>query len=77
MVTGGRHSAKQIERYVAKYLYALDALRVEERGILRTEAVIPYLERIQGACIGSSGVLHRILAHKAAVNYMRLGVSYH
>ena len=73
----GEHSAKQIERYVAKYLYALDALRVEERGLLRTEPVIPYLERIQRTGIGSSGVLHRILAHKAAVNYMRLGVSYH
>ena len=37
---------------------------------------MPYLEETHAAGIGSSGILHRILSHKAAVQYMRLGVSY-
>ena len=72
----GEHPARQITRYVGKYLYALNAVTVEENGLLQTEPVVPYLERVQAAGIRSSGILHRILAQKAAVNYMRLGVSY-
>ena len=72
----GEHSATQIMRYVGKYLYSLNSSKPVERSLLETKPVVPYLEAVQGAGIGSSGVLHRILAHKAAVQYMRLGVSY-
>ena len=72
----GKHSASQITRYVGKYLHLLNAHTVEERALLHTSHVRPFLESVQKSGIGSSGILHRILAHKAAVQYMCLGVSY-
>ena len=72
----GEHSARQITRYVGKYLFHLNPDLVEEGGLLDTDSVSPYLDQTQRAGIGSSGILHRILAHQAAVNFMRLGVSY-
>jgi hypothetical protein len=59
---------------VGKYLHHLNAQAVEEEALLRTDTVVPYLESAQKAGIGSSGILHRILSHKAVVQYMRLGV---
>ena len=63
----GEHSARQITRYVGKDLFHLNP------ELLDTDSVSPQTQR---AGIGSSGILHRILAHKAAVNFMCLGVSY-
>ena len=37
--------------------------------LLKTISVLPYLEGVQEAGVGSSGVLHRIIAHKAAVHF--------
>ena len=37
--------------------------------LLKTIPVLPYLEGVQEAGVGSSGVLHRIIAHKAAVHF--------
>ena len=37
--------------------------------LLNTIPVLPYLEGVEEAGVGSSGVLHRILAHKAAVHF--------
>ena len=37
--------------------------------LLKTIPVLPYLEGVEEAGVGSSGVLHRILAHKAAVHF--------
>ena len=71
----GENSAAQITRYVGKYLHYLNAHRVVEGELLEPAHVEPYLEEVQKAGIRSSGILHRILAHKAAVQYMRLGVS--
>ena len=73
--TRGEHSAKQITRYVGKYLHSLNTHRVVEGYLLELAPVVPYLEQVQRTGIGSSGILHRILAHKAAVNYMCLGVN--
>ena len=61
---GGAHVASQITRYVGKYLYSLNAHTVEEGALLDTSPVTPYLEMVQRHGIGSSGILHRILAHK-------------
>ena len=71
----GEHSATQISRYVGKYLYSLNAHTPVEGDLLKIPPVLPYLDTVQAAGIGSSGILHRILAHKAAVQYMRLEVS--
>ena len=38
-------------------------------GLLKTIPVLPYLEGVEEAGVGSSDVLHRILAHKAAVHF--------
>ena len=72
----GEHSATQITSYVGKYLYSLNPLMVEEARLLETSAVMPHLNTLSKAGISSSGILHCILAHLAAVNYMRLAVSY-
>lgn len=71
----GEHSATQITRYVGKYLHSLNTDTVVEGYLLEPAPILPYLEEVQKGGIGSSGILHRILAHKAAVKYMRLGVS--
>ena len=42
---------------------------MEADGLLNTVPVLPYLEGVEEAGVGSSGVLHRILAHKAAVHF--------
>ena len=42
---------------------------MEADGLLNTVPVLPYLEGVQEAGVGSSGVLRRILAHKAAVHF--------
>ena len=39
--------------------------------LLKTIPVLPYLEGVEEAGVGSSGVLHRILAHKAAVHFQK------
>ena len=78
-VAGGnrsRQSASQITRYVAKYLHYLNPEHVDEGGLLLTGPVLPYLEGITKLGVQSSGVLHRILAHKAAVHYMKIDVSW-
>ena len=38
----GEHPARQITCYVGKYLYALNALTVEENGLIQTEPVVHY-----------------------------------
>ena len=65
----GRDTARQMTRYVGKYLHYLNPDTVEEGRLLQTTPALA------AAGIGSSGILHRILAHKAAVHYMRLGVN--
>ena len=65
----------QICRYVGKYLHFLNASAVEESALLDTGPVQTYLESVQAVGIGSCGILHRILAHKAAVQFMRMTVS--
>ena len=72
----GEHSATQIARYIGKYLYAVNPDRVVEGQLLNTHHLLPYLNAVYDSGIGSSGVLHRILAHKAAIHYMRLSVSH-
>ena len=42
---------------------------MEADGLLNTVPVLPYLEGVQEAGVGNSGVLRRILAHKAAVHF--------
>ena len=49
--------------------------RVVQSSLLNPTHVLPHLDMVQKAGIGSSGVLHRILAHKAAVYFMQLSVS--
>ena len=72
---GGEQSATQITRYVGKYLFHLNSSAVEEKQLLQTSPMPPYLDALSCLGIGSSGILHRILSHKAAVNFMHLGVS--
>ena len=72
----GKHAARQITCYIGKYLYWFNNKAVEERALLQTAPVVPYLEKMQEGGIGYSGILHRILAHKAALYYMKLVVSY-
>jgi hypothetical protein len=62
-------------RYVGKYLYWLNPRRVEEGALLDPSHVVPYLESVQQGGIGSCGVLHRLLAHKAVIQCMRMTVS--
>ena len=71
----GRDTARQMTRYVGKYLHYLNPDTVEEGRLLQTTPVITHLDALAAADIGSSGILHRILAHKVAVQYMRLGVN--
>ena len=71
----GRDTARQMTRYVGKYLHYINLDTVEEGRLLQTTPVLPHLDALAAAGIGSSGILHRILAHKAAVHYMRLGVN--
>lgn len=66
---------KQITRYVGKLLYHIDPHRVVQSSLLNPAHVLPYLNGVERAGIGSSGILHRILAHKAVVYFMRLSVS--
>ena len=68
----GEHAATQIARYVGKYLYSLNPNNLVEEDLLKTDPVVPYLEATHKAGIRSSGILHRILAHKAAIQYMAL-----
>lgn len=72
----GEKPAREITRYVGKYLYWLNNEDVKESALLEPAVVLPYLERMQRKGIGSSGILYRILSHKAAVHFMRLAVSY-
>ena len=72
----GQNSATQITRYVGKYMHYINNETLDERDLLKTEYVLPYLKITERAAIGCSGILHRILAHKAAVQYLRLAVSY-
>ena len=72
----GEQSVAQITRYVGKYLFHLNSHEVEEKQLLETTPVASYLDALTDVGIGSSSILHRILAHKAAVNYMRLRVSF-
>lgn len=58
------------------YLFHLNSHEAEEKRLLKTTPVASYLDALTDVGIGSSGILHRILAHKAAVNYMRLRVSF-
>lgn len=70
----GEQATKQICRYVGKYLHFLNPSKVEESTLLDPTPVQGYLSAVQVSGIGSSGALYRILAHKAAVNFMRLTV---
>ena len=72
----GEHSATQITRYVGKYLHYINDETPDERDLLKTEHVQSYLKSTERVGIGCGGILHRILAHKAAVQYLRLAVSY-
>lgn len=71
----GDHAATQMTRYIGKYQFSLNPNTVMEDKLLDTAPVVPYLDAVQKAGIGSSGILHRILSHKAAIQYMRLVVS--
>lgn len=62
-------------RYVGKYLYYLNTSAVEEGKLLEPTPVQDYLSVVQERGVGSCGVLHRILANKAAVRFMRMTVS--
>ena len=66
-------TALQLTRSVGKFLYSVNPTKVEETSLLRIDAIDPYLSQ-EG--MGASGVLHHILAHKAAVHFMALAVSY-
>ena len=70
----GNKPSKQICRYVGKYLYFLNPSKVEENALLDPTPVEGYLAEVEGSGVGCSGVLHRLLSHKAAVNFMRLTV---
>ena len=71
----GDHATTQIVRYVGKYLHFLNSSAVEETALLDPSPVLEYLGAIHASGIGSCGILHLILAHKAAVNFMRMTVS--
>lgn len=71
----GDKASKQILRYVGKYLHFLNKETVDESALLDTTHVQAYLGAVQKCGIGSSGILHRILAHKAAIHFMRMTVS--
>ena len=71
----GERSATQIARYVSKYLYYLNSTIVDEDRLLETQPILEYLKCCRQAGIMASGVLHRILAHKLAVQYMTVEVS--
>ena len=49
---------------------------VEKEALLRIPPILPYIKSVQASGISSSGILHRILAHTAAVNFMQMTVSY-
>lgn len=66
----GDHATQQMVRYVGKYLHFLNSSAVEESTLLDPSPVQEYFGAVQ-----ASGILHRILAHKAAVNFMRMMVS--
>lgn len=71
----GENATKQIVRYVGKYLYFLNHSQVDESALLEPVPVQGYLEGVQSNGVGSCVILHRILAHKAAINFMRMTVS--
>ena len=69
----GEKSASQIVRYIGKYLFFLDSATIDEGRLLETRTLLPYLETCKQVGIG---ILHRILAHKLAINYMQVEVSW-
>ena len=68
--------ALQLTRAVGKYLHALNPEAVDESRLLEVDPIQGYLTNLTAAGIGASGVLSRILAHKAAIHFMCLTVSY-
>ena len=70
-----RTTATQLARDVGKYLHALNPEVVDEARLLETPPIEEYLKNLSTS-MGVSGILHRILSHKAAVKFMKLAVSY-
>ena len=68
--------ALQLTRAVGKYLHALNPEAVDSSRLLEVDSIQGYLTNLTAAGIGASGVLSRILAHKAAIHFMCLTVSY-
>ena len=63
-----QNAVTQLTRCVGKYLFALNPEVVQEKHLLDVDPIDSYLEDLtRGSGSGTSGVLHRILAHKAAV----------
>ena len=63
-------------RAVGKYLYWLNPKSVDETRLLEVEPVEKYIAELISSGMGPSGVLSRILAHKAALNFLRPPISY-
>ena len=70
-----RSTATQLVRDVAKYLTVLNPNIVEEQRLLEVKPVQGYLDGLTTEGMGPSGILHRLLSHKAAVCFMKLTVN--